>query len=562
MAKRSAKRVARRGRPGDRNEPNQYLSRILSYLEKHSLGCLVALVLAASFRIAATYPVFNHTIDEPAHIACGMEWLDKQVYKLEVHHPPLARIMDALGPYLAGARTQGGEKMYTESPFRQGALILYAGGHYQRNLALARLGALPFFWVAAFAVYWWSRRAFGGLVATLATFLFTFLPPVLAHAGLATNDMALTAFVGAAFVSLLAWLERPSLLRSVVFGAAVALAVLSKFSALAFIPAVFACAFVWHVIARRPPARTLLAQSRALLLPFGLALLTGLLLVWTVYRFSFGLAPALGIRVPAPEFFNGIEGVLRLSRTGSPGYLLGEHGRSGWWYYYPIVLALKTPLGFLLLWIAGSAYAIRRRADAGGALALPLVFSVAILLPSLFGRVNVGVRYILPVYLGFAVTAAIGLAGVLRSAGARRWVTAGCGVLLAWFALSSLLSHPDYLPYFNELAGEEPERIVADSDLDWGQDVNRVGKRLQELEARQVAFSPFILADLSQHGWPAVTPSDPLTPSAGWNAVSITVWKIARMGLYDQYPNAHPWPDLYKPRERVGRGMLLYYFPP
>jgi len=34
------------------------------------------------------------------------------------------------------------------------------------------------------------------------------------------------------------------------------------------------------------------------------------------------------------------------------------------------------------------------------------------------------------------------------------------------------------------------------------------------------------------------------------------------MGLYDQYPNAHPWLDLYKPRERVGRGMLLYYFPP
>jgi len=562
VPKHSPKRAARREAPRDKRQPNQRVARVLSFLEEHSLGCFVALVLVASLRIAATYPVFNHTIDEPAHIACGMEWLDQQVYKLEIHHPPLARILDALGPYLAGARSQGGEERYQESPFRQGALILYAGGHYQRDLALARLGALPFFWVAAFAVYWWSRKAFGGLVATLATFLFTFLPPVLAHAGLATNDMAVAAFSGAAFVCLLAWLERPSVLRSAAFGASVALAAVSKFSALIFIPAAFVGAFIWHVIARRPPARALLIRSRALLLPFGLAVLTGVLVVWATYRFSFGPVAALGIRFPAPEFFSGIEGILRLSRTGSAGYLLGEHSKSGWWYYYPVVLAVKTPLGFLLLWIAGAVYAIRRRAEAGGALALPLVFSLAILLPALFGRVNVGVRYILPVYLGFAITAAIGIAAILRSGGARRWLAAGCAAMLVWFALSSALSHPDYLPYFNALAGDEPEKIVADSDLDWGQDVNRVGKRLQELGARQVAFAPFILADLSQHGWPAVTPSDPLSPSAGWNAVSITVWKVARMGLYDQYPGVRSWPDLYRPRERVGKGMLLYYFPP
>ena len=49
--------------------------------------------------------------------------------------------------------------------------------------------------------------AAGPAVGALAVFLFSFLPPVLAHAGLATTDMALTAFLGAAFLSGLVWVE-------------------------------------------------------------------------------------------------------------------------------------------------------------------------------------------------------------------------------------------------------------------------------------------------------------------------------------------------------------------
>lgn len=562
MSKHSRKSAAERRSQAQETAPSQAGSRLLSYLAEHSLRVWVLLVLLGSLRIAATYPVFNHTVEEPAHIAGGMEWLDKHAYKLEPRHPPLARVMDALGPYLAGARFPGGEDPYKDGPFRAGALLLYNGDHYERTLLLARLGALPFFWVAAFAVYWWSKRYFGGLIATLATFLFTFLPPVLAHAGLATNDMALAAFTGAAFVSLLAWLGRPSLARSLLLGASVGFAVLSKFTALAFIPVCFAGALLWYVATQRPPAGILMARSRALLPPFGLAVLAGALVIWGGYRFSFGPSPALGVRVPAPELFSGIQGVLDLNQSRYPGYLLGEHSRSGWWYYYLVVLAVKTPLAFLLLLIPGGAAAIKQRKQAGGAIALPLVFSIALLLVSFFSRINTGVRYILPVYLGFSITAAIGVAEILRRPGARKWVTASCGVLLAWLALSSALSHPDYLAYFNALAGGQPEKIIADSDLDWGQDMNRVGKRLQELGARQVAFAPFILADYSKHGWPPITPSYPQRPSAGWNAVSITVWKNARMGLNDKYPNLRLWPDLAKPRERVGKGVLLYYFPP
>src|SRR5689334_9651864 len=89
-----------------------------------------------------------------------------------------------------------------------------------------------------------TGRGRGRRAAALSVVTFTFIPTVLAHAGLATTDMAVTAFIGAAFLATLLWLERPDARRSVILGAAVALAVVSKFSSLAFLPAALVAAAI------------------------------------------------------------------------------------------------------------------------------------------------------------------------------------------------------------------------------------------------------------------------------------------------------------------------------
>jgi hypothetical protein len=135
--------------------------------------------------------------------------------------------------------------------------------------------------------------------------------------------------------------------------------------------------------------------------------------------------------------------------------------------------------------------------------------------------------------------------------------------MIAWIAISGALQHPDYLPYFNELAGTQPERILADSDLDWGQDVGRLGKRLAELRAEQVAFTPFFRTDLTRlHPFPKANDNNPLQPDYGWNAVSVTYWKSYKLGLLTAIPPIDPWPNRMQPTERVGRGIMLYYVPP
>ena len=57
-------------------------------------------VIAGAGRIVATYDVFGITFDEPAHIAAGMQFLDRDKFTYEPMHPPLARIAVGLGPYL------------------------------------------------------------------------------------------------------------------------------------------------------------------------------------------------------------------------------------------------------------------------------------------------------------------------------------------------------------------------------------------------------------------------------------------------------------------------------
>jgi len=295
----TVKQQKRRGAPQVTAVPVPSPLAVEGFLERHSRTIAVALVLLASIRIIATYTVFSHTYDEPAHIACGMEWLDKGVYQWEPQHPPLARVATALGPYLLGTRCQNTPNVGLTSMTHEGLAILYYGHHYDLTLELARLGVLPFFWIACLVAYGWGRRYFSPPVAVVAVFLFSFLPPVLAHAGLATTDMALTAFLGAAFLSAVIWVENSSLAHAALFGASTGLAMLSKFSTLAFFPAGVCLALAWYCVTERPQPGGLLSAARKRMPSLGLAVLVACLLMWAGYRFSFA-------KVPAPELLQGI----------------------------------------------------------------------------------------------------------------------------------------------------------------------------------------------------------------------------------------------------------------
>jgi hypothetical protein len=537
---------------------------------KHRLASLLVFgfIVFGTVRIVSTYSVFNHTVDELAHLACGMEWLDRGTYMIEGQHPPLARIMGALGPYLSGIGLQGvwDKQRDAGGMYAEGMAILRKGDQYQQTLVLSHLGILPFFWIGCLAVYFWARKYFGAPTGVVAVFLFTFIPTVLAHSSVTTTDMALTAFMGAVFVAMLFWCEDPSDKRSLIFGTMVALAILSKFSCLAFFPAATLATITAYLVAAQPGIRKLFASIKNLLLPAALALSVAILIIWAGYRFHYGQVFFAHIKLPAPELYSGIKSVWDHNQGGHATYLLGMHNDHGWWYFFPIALGIKTPLPLLLLLFFGAWESIRRWKEKAGAFLFPLCFSLAILGVGMAGHINVGVRHILPVYIGFSIIAAIGAVRLYELGRNVAWVKWFLWFCMGWMAYTSLAAHPDYLAYFNFLAGDAPEtvpglhgpeKILADSDVDWGQDMRRLAARLKEKGITRFSMIPISWDDYSKNDMPQMDWGNAYHPNPGWNAVSISFWLNMRMGI------EHPWPDSPDavPVEHVGKGILLYYFP-
>ncbi len=508
----------------------------------------ILLVLVATLRIGATYGTLSRTTDEQAHIACGMEYLDFARYSYETQHPPLTRIMVAWLPHLNGAHSWGERTMWTEGP-----TILHRSSSYLATLTFARMGNLPFFWIACAVVYLWAKRYFDRQTAVIAVALFSFTPVVLGHAGVATTDMGLTAFCTASLLATLMLLERPSLRMGAVWGLMIGLAISSKFSFLPFYPASLFFGLILFWVVRRPAIGEAWTVLRSILLPALLGSVVAFFVVWAVYRFSFGPSPLTGsASVPFPELFDGIGQVMHHNDIGHTAYLFGQTSPAGFWYYYPAALLFKLPLGFLGLLGLGLVMAWRMKSVP---VAILVGFSLGIFAVGAASRINIGIRHVLPLITFFAIIAAVGVRNTLEWQPNRTRIVV---VLLAWMGLSSLWVHPDYLAYFNELALGHPEKILIDSDLDWGQDYDRAAERLRELNARVVAFSPsnFISEDAVK--FPPLANLDPLRPMPGWNLVSITKWKSGRYGLHDDEPS---WIDATEPTERVGRGMLLFYFP-
>ena len=528
-----------------------YLERLLQARSR-----LIAIVLIAigAVRIVATYPELSATWDEPGHMACGMQYLADHVYRYESQHPPVARVASALLPFLSGARPMHGPQQDLE-----GVAIMYAGGDPGRVLTLMRIGILPFFLLAAWMVYLWARKSFGPATGALAAGLFTLVPTVLAHAGLATTDMPLTACLSAAFFAMLLWVEEPTWKHSILFGLATGLAVTTKFTSLGYFPAATIFALIAYLAVQRPSAAYLASAARARLLPLGAAVLTGAMVIWAVYSFSFGKVPGWNVSLPAPELFDGVRFALTHNSKGHAAYLLGEIRNVGWWYFFPVVLAVKAPIGWMALVLIGIGVCVTRRTRIE--YWLPVAFSLGIMIPAMTSHVNIGLRHILPIFSSLSILAAIGLMLLIERARTAKWTALVAVALVGWVAVSGLSAHPDYIGYFNAIAGDHPERIVLDSDLDWGQNTIRLARRLRELGATQVAFSEFSFTPQQLMQWPGlppVRPINPLVPAEGWNVVSPTRWMLRRYGITDE---RQPWFPYLRPVEKVG-SLWLYYIPP
>ena len=517
----------------------------------------LAVTIAGALAIAGTYFTFSNTFDEPAHLAAGMQRLATGRYDYDAQRPPLGRIAAAVGPYLHGDRSVGASSANDE-----GARLLGRGAHYRTTLALARLGELPFFLLLCGVLWTWGRQLTDDRGGAIAVSLAASNPNLLAHAGLATTDIALAATITASLFAFVLWLDAPRWTHSLALGIALGLSATTDYASLAMLALAFPAVYLTrrHATGRAPiwPENAGRHASRALGVVFATAAITG----WGVYGFHTGpLIEGSRVVVPAPEWFRGFASYVTAPSPARPAFLFGERSASGWWYYYLVALLVKSPLPLLLVAILGAAAAMRdlvRRL--GWQLAAPLAATAAIILAAAFVGDDAGIRLVLPV---FALLALLGTAAIVElwdhsatRVPARRLVRAVVAATLVAVAVVPMRAHPDYLAYFNPIAGDRPELILVDSNLDWGQDLYRLDMVMRRMRIDSVSVAYYGSASLDAAGVRHARSLAAAERPTGWIAASQTM--LAGVGG----DGAYEWLNELQPVGRVGASLVLYYVPP
>jgi hypothetical protein len=372
-------------------------------------------------------------------------------------------------------------------------------------LPSARAVTLAFWWL----LLWYARQAarlLGGVWAgRFAVALIACEPTFLAHAGLATTDIAVTACLLALLYHFRVGRESGWWRRVVLPGTWFGVALLCKASALVFAPLCMLAIELDYLGRRRildpsedehkEPERSSwrkwLASWWQRLRPLrrdGLqAGLLGMALVflycgcdWRVqssfvawaHKLPAGQAHEMMVWVAEHlrVFPNAGEALVRQvghNLRGHGVYLLGQTDSRSIWYYFPVALAIKLSLPLLILPLV--LLFLRPRTLGNWA----CLAAAVLLVYSLNCRVQIGIRFMLPLVALAVVGVSAATVRAQRELGGwrRNLLRAGSAAGLGWMALAALLTWPHGLCYTNELWGgtERGYLYLSDSNYDWGQ---------------------------------------------------------------------------------------------
>lgn len=340
------------------------------------------------------------------------------------------------------------------------------------------LARIPTVFAAAalgWAVMAWARRLYGPAGMLVSGVVYVFCPTVIAHARIVSSDIYCTLFLFLAVFFLVRSLQTYRTSDVLWLTVTCALAVVAKQTGL-LLGSMYGC-IIGVSLCKTGNWRALCRPSWLLLFGVGF-----LVIVNGAYGFRFQSVPIpetawlpglSRLPLPVPQLFmDSLRLGLRYNDGKLPiyAYLLGEYSLRGWWYYFPVVFFLKTPLAFWALFLAH--LPLTRRCFKAHFLAETALVSSIVVLSLFFVvvcRVQLGVRYLLPLVPFLCVS--LGKLGLLWTRGGHRAAKWGIGLALVWYAASSLSYFPHFLQYGNAVIVHRIDlyRYFADSNLDWNQ---------------------------------------------------------------------------------------------
>ena len=523
----------------------------------------------------------SFTFDEPVNILSGLEQWRTGQFSGGVgmnDHPPMARLLCTL-PAI-NSKFQIGNKVipnpdsiaWNNSDFDSFGRVLpdpQALAWHTRPVN-AILGAILglLLWLAARGLY--SIHAANFILA-----LYAFSPSLIGHFSLAaTNDGAITLMLFATVFQLCRWRRNQSWSQTALLGLALGGLLISKASGIPFFVIAIALMLILkpNAVAAHPVDWNWRRAGTAVLLSF--------LILWGAYHFhvaKVSLAVSdlrmridlpnrtdpvirqserifqVSIPVPAFEFIQGLGYQLIHDQGGHWGFLLGRSYRGGSPLYFPIVILLKWPTVVLALMAAALGFMILRRTTLPRDFPLWAAFPVAYFLLAEFSKLNLGERYILPVYpFGLLLCGRL-----FHFTKGHRAVLVLLLVALSIHITDVLRYAPDYLSYFNIFVSPSSSyKLLSDSNVDWGEGLVALRHYQQEHSNVPIHLAYYGNVAPAVYGIRAI----PLMPNERTTGtVIVSASYLSGQSLPD--PNAYRWLLQYPTKLILNHSLYVFEVP-
>jgi len=528
------------------------------------------------------------TTDETVHLFAGYTYLVERDFRLDPEHPPLLKELAAasllamrnLNLPIDGLWDKAANFYYDswkEARLLADSFFFTLGNNVSKILFLSRLPFIFLTLVLGFAVYYWANKLYGKKAGIFAAFLILLMPNILAHGLLINTDLGLTLFI---FISVYFWgeyLKKPSWKGLILAGIFCGLAFASKYTSVLIVPILLILGVIKIFIDKNSKY-----WIKYLLGFFGIGIIT-FIIVWFSYGFSIATPPQpIGtlsenikmwanwdiptlfdgtfekirpVLFPA-DYYKGLILVTRHALGGHGSFLLGKTSNTGWWYYFPVAIFVKTPIPFFIFLALAIGIFGKIKAKLLFDELLLIIAPIIFLVFSMYSKADLGVRHILPIFPFLAVYAAKSIKLVKFSEikivnyDLKKLMSALVFLLLIlWYLLSSVLSYPNYLAYFNEAAGgaKGGYKILTDSNLDWGQDIFRIKKYLDENKISEgyILYPWDGNEALQYYGINLKTFPWDSQDIKGRVVVSATYMQLGELKWLDQYPREQITPGVF-----------------
>lgn len=447
------------------------------------------------------------TTDEGIHLFAGYTYLAQGDFRLDPEHPPLLKEMAALPLLLThnlnielGSLWQNAGNFYYDSWQEARTLsenfLFNSSNNADAIVLLGRLVMIILTLILGAFAYFWAKKLYGEKAGVLAAFLTLFFPNILAHGHLINTDIGLTLFI---FIAVYFWGEylksdvrRKIWINFVLAGLFSGLALASKYTAIILFVILLVMAIVKLVQDKKQYSKVILGYFGVLIMTF--------VVIWVTYGFSLQTFPKVPfsqaikqwptqynlttkydnlfeivrpVLIP-PQFYKGIVMVTRHATGGHGAFLLGHNSNSGWWYYFPIAIIFKTPIPIFIFLALTIIYYKKIKAKVSFDELLLILPPVIYLSFAMYSKADLGIRHILPIFpfIFVFISKSINTLNFSKNL----WLKIVLGGSILWYLVSTLISFPNYLAYFNEFAlgPKNGYKILSDSNLDWGQDIFRI----------------------------------------------------------------------------------------